>query len=156
MSLFHFISLAEQSGHCNRRQAAVCFPKSKPKRRRRGEWVHFHHDTRPLQTRLVTLPPLQTKPHGGITSGSGGRGKTIEMGRWWWWWRENNRKGRWWWWRENNRNEEVEKGNKKHWGGKIIKIVEKGIKTLRRENNKIVEKGIKKIEERNKIEKGEG
>ena len=28
MSLFHFISLAEQSGHCNRRQAAVCFPKS--------------------------------------------------------------------------------------------------------------------------------
>ena len=24
MSLFHFISLAEQSGHCNRRQAAIC------------------------------------------------------------------------------------------------------------------------------------
>ena len=41
-------------------------------------------------------------------------------------------------------------------GEKIIKIVEEGIKTLRRENNKIVEKGIKKIEERNKIEKGEG
>ena len=29
--------------------------------------VHFHHDTRPLKTRLVTLPPLQTKPHGGTT-----------------------------------------------------------------------------------------
>ena len=39
MSLFHFISLAEQSGLCNRRQAAVCFPKSKPKRRRRGEYI---------------------------------------------------------------------------------------------------------------------
>ena len=39
MSLFHFISLAEQSGHCNRRQAAVCFPKSKTKRRRRGEYI---------------------------------------------------------------------------------------------------------------------
>ena len=38
----------------------------------------------------------------------------------------------------------------------MIKIVEEGIKTLRRENNKIVEGGIKKIEERNKIEKGEG
>ena len=69
---------------------------------------------------------------------------------------------RWWWWRENNGNEEVEveveveEGNKKHRGGKIIKIVEEGIKTLRRENNKIVEKGIKKNEERNKIEKGEG
>ena len=34
--------------------------------------------------------------------------------------------------------------------------MEKGIKTLRRENNKIVEKGIKKIEERNKIEKPTG
>ena len=59
----------------------------------------------------------------------------------WWWWR-----WWWWWWRENNRNEEVEVevevGNKKHWGEKIIKIVEEGIKTLRRENNKIVEKGI--------------
>ena len=56
--------------------------------------------------------------------------KTIEMWRWWWW-------------RENNRNEEVEveKGNKKHRGGEIIKIVEEG---------------IKKIEEGNKIEKGEG
>ena len=31
MSLFHFISLAEQSSHSNGRQAAVCFPKSKPK-----------------------------------------------------------------------------------------------------------------------------
>ena len=62
---------------------------------------------------------------------------------------------RWWWWRENNRNEEVEVGNKKHCG-KIIKIVEEGIKTLRKENNKIVEKGIKKIEERKKIKKGEG
>ena len=31
----------------------------------------------------------------------------------------------------------------------------RGIRTLRRENNKIVEKG-KKIEEGNKIEKGEG
>ena len=51
---------------------------------------------------------------------------------------------------------EVEEENKKHWGGKIIKIVEEGIKTLRRENNKIVEKGIKNIEEGNKIEKGEG
>ena len=29
--------------------------------------VHFHHDTRPLKTRLVTLPPLQTKPHPGTT-----------------------------------------------------------------------------------------
>ena len=29
--------------------------------------VHFHHDTRPLKTRLVTLPPLQTKPHLGTT-----------------------------------------------------------------------------------------
>ena len=59
---------------------------------------------------------------------------------------------------ENNRNEEVEveEGNKKYWEGKIIKIVEEGIKTFRRENNKIVEKGFKKIEERNKIEKGEG
>ena len=38
----------------------------------------------------------------------------------------------------------------------MIKIVEEGIKTLRRENNKIVEKGMKKIEEGNKIEKGEG
>ena len=61
------------------------------------------HDTRPLKTRLVTLPPLQTKPHGGTTSGSGGRGKTIEMS-WWWWWRENNR----------NEEVEVEEGNKKH------------------------------------------
>ena len=41
--------------------------------------------------------------------------------------------------RRNNRNEEEEEGktiemrrNKKHWGGKIIKIVEKGIKKLRR------------------------
>ena len=51
---------------------------------------------------------------------------------------------------------EEEEGNKKHWGGKIIKIVKEGIKTLRRENNKIVEKRIKKIEEGNKIEKGEG
>ena len=102
------------------------------------------HDTRPLKTRLVTLPPLQTKPHGGTTSGSGGRGKTIEMS-WWWWWRENNR----------NEEVEVEEGNKKHCG-KIIKIVEEGIKTLRRENNKIVEKKKKKIEEGNKIEKGEG
>ena len=33
-----------------------------PKRR-----VHFHHDTQPLKTRLVTLPPLQSKPHGGTT-----------------------------------------------------------------------------------------
>ena len=40
-------------------------------------------------------------------------------------------------------NEEVEEGNKKHWG-KIIKIVEEGIKSLRRENNKIVEEGIRK------------
>ena len=47
----------------------------------------------------------------------------------------------WWWWRENNRNEEVEEENKNHLGGKIIKIVEEG---------------IKKIEGRNKIEKGEG
>ena len=39
ISLFHFISLAEQSGHCNRRQVAVCFPKSKTKRRRRGEYI---------------------------------------------------------------------------------------------------------------------
>ena len=31
MSLFHFTSLAKQSGHCNRRQAAVCFQKSKQK-----------------------------------------------------------------------------------------------------------------------------
>ena len=46
--------------------------------------------------------------------------------------------------RENNRNEEVEEGNKNHLGGKIIKIVEEGIKTLRRENNKIVEKGKRK------------
>ena len=38
MSLFHFISLAaEQFGHCNRRQAAVCCPKSEPKWRQRGE-----------------------------------------------------------------------------------------------------------------------
>ena len=29
--------------------------------------VHFHHDTRPLKTRLVTLPPLRTKPHLGTT-----------------------------------------------------------------------------------------
>ena len=41
-------------------------------------------------------------------------------------------------------------------GEKIIKIVEEGIKTLRRENIKIGEKGLKKFEERNKIEKGEG
>ena len=66
MSLFHFISLAERSGHCNRHQAAVCFPKSKTKRCQRGG-VHFHHDTRPSKTRLVTLPPLQTKPHLGTT-----------------------------------------------------------------------------------------
>ena len=92
MSLFHFISLAEQSSHCNRRQAAVCFPKSKPKTTPKRR-IHFHHDTRPLKTRLVTLPPLQTKTHGGTTSGSGGGGKTSEM----WWWL-------WWWWRENNRN----------------------------------------------------
>ena len=61
MSLFHFISLAEQSGHCNRRQVAVCFPKSKTKRRRRGEY------TRPLKNRLVSLPPLQTKPQPDTT-----------------------------------------------------------------------------------------
>ena len=30
MSRFHFISLAEQSGHYNRPQAVVSFPKSKP------------------------------------------------------------------------------------------------------------------------------
>ena len=51
---------------------------------------------------------------------------------------------------------EVEEGNKKHRGGNIINVVEEGIKTLRRENNKIMGKGIKKIEEGNKIEKGEG
>ena len=39
MCLFHFISLAEQSGHCNWRQAAICLPKSKPKRHRRGEYI---------------------------------------------------------------------------------------------------------------------
>ena len=39
----------------------------------------------------------------------------------------------------------VEEGNKKHWGGKIINIVEERKKTLRRENNKIVEKEIKKL-----------
>ena len=55
-----------------------------------------------------------------------------------------------------NEEVEVEEGNKKHWGGKITKILEEGIKTLRRENNKIVEEGVKKIEEGNKIEKGEG
>ena len=36
--------------------------KTTPKRRE-----HLHHDTLPLKTRLVTLPPLQTKPHGGTT-----------------------------------------------------------------------------------------
>ena len=29
--------------------------------------VHFCHDTRPSKTHLVTLPPLQTKPHLGTT-----------------------------------------------------------------------------------------
>ena len=41
-------------------------------------------------------------------------------------------------------NEEVEEANKKHRGGKMIKILQEGIKTLRRENNKIVEEGIRK------------
>ena len=87
------------------------------------------------------------------------------MGRRWWWW--------WWWrrrrrpksglkgpkdqtWREINRNVavvvvvvEVEGKQYKCGGGgggeKIIKIVEEGIKTLRRENIKIGEKGLKKI-----------
>ena len=43
--------------------------------------------------------------------------------------------------RENNKNEEEEveeEGeNKKHWEGKIIKIVEEGIKTLRRETSRV-------------------
>ena len=46
--------------------------------------------------------------------------------------------------------------NKKYWGGKIIKIVEEGIKTLRRENNKIVEKGIKKLRRAIKLKKERG
>ena len=44
---------------------------------------------------------------------------------------------------------EVKEGNKKHLGGKIIKILEEGIKTLRRENNKIVEEGIKTLRREN-------
>ena len=43
-----------------------------------------------------------------------------------------------------NQEVEVKEGNKKRKGGKIIKIVQEGIKILRRENNKIVEKGIRK------------
>ena len=43
-----------------------------------------------------------------------------------------------------NQEVEVKEGNKKRKGRKIIKIVEEGIKILRRENNKIVEKGIRK------------
>ena len=43
-----------------------------------------------------------------------------------------------------NEEVEVKEGNKKHRGGKIIKIVEEGIKTLRRKNNKIVEKRKRK------------
>ena len=69
--------------------------------------------------------------------------------------------------RKNNRNEEEEeeeegktiemrRRNKKHWGGKIIKIVEEGIKTLRRENNKIVEKGIKKLSRAIKLKRERG
>ena len=60
-SLFHFISLAEQSGHCNDAKRQFVFQNPSQGR------VHFHHDTRPLKTGWVTLPPLQTKPHGGTT-----------------------------------------------------------------------------------------
>ena len=56
--------------------------------------------------------------------------------------------------RENNKI--VEEGIKTLRRENKKKIVKEGIKTLRRENNKIVEKRIKKIEEGNKIEKGEG
>ena len=46
-------------------------------------------------------------------------------------------------------------GIKKHCG-KIIKIVEEGIKTLRKENNKIVEKGIKKLRREKKLKRERG
>ena len=79
---------------------------------------------------------------------------------WWWWWRRRRRpksglkdpKDQTW--REINRNVavvvvEVEGKRYKCGGGgggeKIIKIVEEGIKTLRRENIKIGKKGLKKI-----------
>ena len=121
--------------------------------------LHHHHH-RHISIVFSPPPPRPPPPHFycfpskfgllGLLGLIFGGGKTIDMWRWWWWWWWGGRKTiemwRWWWWRENNRNEEVEveERNKKHWGGKIIKIVEEGIKTLRRENNKIVEKGIKK------------
>ena len=66
MSLFHFISLVEQCGHCNPTPSGSLFSKIQDKTTPKGR-VHFHQDTRPLKTRLVTLPPLQTKPHLGTT-----------------------------------------------------------------------------------------
>ena len=42
------------------------FSKTQAKTTPKGR-VHFHHETRPLKTRLVTLPPLQTKPYGGTS-----------------------------------------------------------------------------------------
>ena len=55
-----------------------------------------------------------------------------------------------------NEEVEVEEGNKKHWGGKIVKIVEEEIKTLRGENNKIVEEGIKKLRTEIKLKRERG
>ena len=55
MSLFHFISLAEQSSQCNRHQAAVSFSKSKPKRRRRGEFICITTYDRWKRSALVNI-----------------------------------------------------------------------------------------------------
>ena len=62
--LFHLISRAIRP--LQPTPSSSLFFKIQDKTTPKGR-VHFHHDTRPLKTRLVTLPPLQTKPHLGTT-----------------------------------------------------------------------------------------
>ena len=66
MSLFHFILISRAIRPLQPTPSGSLFSKIQDKTTPKGR-VHFHHDTRPLKTRLVTLPPLQTKPHGGTT-----------------------------------------------------------------------------------------
>ena len=61
---FHLISQAIRP--LQPTPSSSLFSKIKDKTTPKGR-VHFHHDTWPLKTRLVTLPPLQTKPHLGTT-----------------------------------------------------------------------------------------
>ena len=61
---FHLISRAIQP--LQPMPSSSLFSKIQDKMTPKGR-VHFHDDTQPLKTGLVTLPPLQTKPHLGTT-----------------------------------------------------------------------------------------